>query len=162
MKILVKQQQGMTLIEVVVSMLIIGLGLVMCMSMLQTSLRYQSTSIEENDAMQLMQEMVSKMRMNAKFAEDYELSLGETNKTDFRCSTDEDGCTQVKRDITSWLASVGTVLPGGKAEIANAGNHQYKITLQWTNNEDSNRLEIIGKQATEASSKHSLAINFAL
>lgn len=159
MKILVKQQQGMTLIEVVVSMLIIGLGLVMCMSMLQTSLRYQSTSIEQNAAVHLMQDMISRMRMNAKFAEQYTFS---NNTSNVNCSDSEDGCAQAKTDVESWIKSLKRALPDGSAEIANAGNHQYKITVQWTNNEDSNRLEIIGKQATDDSLKHSLAINFAL
>lgn len=173
---IIARQKGMTLIEVVVSMLIIGLGLVMCMSMLQTSLRYQTTSIEQNDAMQLMQEMMSKMRMNSKFAGrytfgqydfEYDTWSEPTNLSDNCDSSDnyeEVACNQIQKDVSTWLKSVGEVLPGGKAEIdrPDAAIDQYRIQIQWINNADLNRVENSSYAGSANPSPLKLSIYFSL
>ena len=150
------RQRGMTLIEVVVAMLVIGLGLVMSISMLQSSLRYQAMANRQDDAMRLMQEMVDRMRANSIAANNYLFSqhnfaFNAWRPPQIAAKCSGNGCSparnlafaRAQRDVNDWLAEVGTVLPAGRAAIdqPNRQNlpNQYRIQLQWLVRQDRSR-----------------------
>ena len=58
------RQKGMTLLEVVVSMLVIGLGLVISISMLQTANRFGDNAEFSHSALEQAQAIIDKMRAN--------------------------------------------------------------------------------------------------
>ncbi len=150
------RQRGMTLIEVVVAMLVIGLGLVMSISMLQSSLRYQAMANRQDDAMRLMQEMVDRMRANSIAAGNYLFSQHNFTFTawshpQIAATCSGNGCSQARnlafsraqRDVNEWLAKVSAVLPDGRAAIDQPDRqnlpNQYRIQLQWLVREDRSR-----------------------
>lgn len=161
------REKGMTLLEVVVAMLVIGLGLVMSISMLQSSLRYQERANQQDDAMRLLQEMADRMRANSIAAVNYTFNTHDFAFTAWRSPNISDKCSgkhcskekdpayaQSKSDVDEWLTEVQTVLPQGRAAIdqpdgANLPN-QYRIQLQWQPRENRVRAVEAGAQANNA------------
>lgn len=149
-----KKQKGMTLLEVVISMLIIGMGLAMSIAMLQSSLRYQATADQQERAMLLMQEMIDMMRGNTVAANcytfgDFDFDFDSWHKPAMKtsCAKKQDAkglaAQRANADLTRWLTDIKTILPNGKAavDVPDATNfpNQYRIQLQWLNREDTSR-----------------------
>ncbi|WP_314887552.1 type IV pilus modification protein PilV [Cardiobacterium hominis] len=79
--IAMNKQQGMTLLEVVVSMLVVALGLVMSVSMLQTANRFGDTAEYTSFALQESQTLIDAMRANRLADETYFVNaIGVTSK----------------------------------------------------------------------------------
>lgn len=60
----IKKQQGMTLLEVIVSMLVVGLGLVMTTMMLQVGNRYGTSAEYRASAIREMQSLIDMVQAN--------------------------------------------------------------------------------------------------
>ena len=169
----------MTLLEVVVAMLVIGLGLVMSISMLQSSLRYQAMANQQDDAMRLLQEMADRMRANSIAAGNYTFSEHDFAFAGWRspqiaakcsgedCSEEKDPAyARAQSDVTDWLAEVGAVLPQGRAaidrpDLQNLPN-QYRIQLQWRARENRSREVEGGAQANTTNPPVRMEIVFIL
>ena len=72
--IAMNKQQGMTLLEVVISMLVVALGLVMSVSMLQTANRFGDTAEYTDFALQKSQLIIDTMRANVVAKDTYIIS----------------------------------------------------------------------------------------
>ncbi len=140
-----KKQRGMTLLEVVISMLIIGLGLAMCVSMIQTSIRSTYSANNQNIAAELAESIVSRMRINRIAADGYLFgdnngssdNTGDFDLYDSGWSAPSsavsaptcDDCTEEQKDArdaayaqayadaVNWLSEVQDSLPNGRASI---------------------------------------------
>ena len=66
-----RRQKGMTMLEVVVSMLVIGLGLAMSISMIQTANRFGNSAEFSHSALEQAQAIIDKMRANSAAAPTY-------------------------------------------------------------------------------------------
>ncbi len=173
------REKGMTLLEVVVSMLIIGLGIVMCISMMQASNRYGETAEYRATAINEIQSVVDRIRANSLGIDGYVWGKDGYQNTGYninsvkekkvspltcgkKCTTQQNlehqakglAYTRAKADMEDWLGHVKTALPGGQAMIAKDGKNQYKVKVMWRANPEA--------EDTSAKSDEFVELTFAL
>ena len=151
--IAMNKQQGMTLLEVVVSMLVVALGLVMSVSMLQTANRFGDTAEYTSFALQESQTLIDAMRANRladetyfvnaigviynsldafyKFTSDDKEVVKQEVKNRLMCKNAS--CTEAeniaKEDMATWISEIVT-LPGGRAAVGRLGD-QFEVVVMW-------------------------------
>ena len=130
------KQQGFSLIEVLVSILIMAIGLLGMASLQVNSARYQVIAQSRAIAAQYAGEIVEKMQANPTGAQAgaYKLAKGAVPGTDI-CPT-SGKCEKEQRansDLTVWRDVVTKALPGGDTEITYDAtkNEQYAVTVYW-------------------------------
>lgn len=152
-------QKGMTLLEIVVSMLVVALGLAMSISMIQTANRFGDTAEYTAFALQKSQLIIDTMRANVLAKDTYVLegvNIGNSNDNNayesiydslssiyaagsgsalvgkLKCK--EATCTKseenAKADVYAWSDEIIKTLPGGRAFIGKNGNH-YVVVVMW-------------------------------
>lgn len=145
-----KTQKGMSLIEVLVSMLVIGLALVMSISMIQVANRYGESAEFSAAALQQAQSVIDKMRANKIAAPAYIFTGGATGTAydswyqadmgkipdDLSCDSDVQCLTALdtaKADMSQWKANLSSLLPGGKGVVreVSAGSGAYEVIVMW-------------------------------
>lgn len=118
-----RSQGGATLIEVLVSILILMFGLLGLVGVMVQSQRAQLESFQREQALLLAQDMVQRMQVNKAVASCYVLAsyLGATNTTIPDQSTCTAGTTaqaiRFHQDMGDWLAELK-----GSAELAGSNN----------------------------------------
>lgn len=142
-------QAGATLVEILVSMLILMFGLLGLVGVMVQSQKAQVEAFQRQQALLIAQDMVSRMTANADVAECYKLAdwLGVEKTTPPAASTCASGTGLQKarfaQDMTEWLAllqgatesaagnAVGGV-PGARGCITqNAGTGIYQVSVAW-------------------------------
>lgn len=132
------RQQGATLIETLVTMVVVALGLLGVASLLLASTRFQQTSTFRTEAIQQMDFIVEKMRVNNFVLSTANLAAAiaapETAYLAADAYADADGlpadpacglgglpvCTPAQaaqRDLREWRESLDQALPGGRGAI---------------------------------------------
>jgi type IV pilus assembly protein PilV len=115
---LIKPQQGTSLIEVLVSLLILSGGMLGMASVQTVSLRNNQTAYYRTQATSLSLDMIERMRANIRAVEvgDYDDVAGGATATCFTAA----GCTSTQmanQDILDWTAQVAAALPGGDSVV---------------------------------------------
>lgn len=133
-----RSQQGATLIEVLVTMLVVAVGLFGVAGLQLASVKYQQTSTLRTQALSQMDFIVEKMRVNnsllraanlaaaaatpeqAYLAED-EYDVADVLPDDPNCGLNaQPACTAAQaaqRDLREWRQSLARELPGGRGAI---------------------------------------------
>ena len=151
-------QKGMTLLEIVISMLIVALGLAMSVSMIQTANRFGDTAEFTAFAQQKSQQIIDAMRAN-NIARDTSLLDWENTATQGNDVTDITGrlrcknsgrCTEAeniaKQDMKVWIEEIRS-LPGGRGIIRQRDN-QYEVVVMWRHVSETDRGEDTPVQGT--------------
>ena len=136
------KQQGFTLIEVLIAVVILAVGLLGTASLTLSSLQSSQGASLRSQASSLAGDLGERLRANRNFAisndTDYLLAVdaGPTNKP--ACIDNVAGCSpadQAQRDLFEWRASLATNLPAGTAAIQKLGapgSRQYQLDLTWS------------------------------
>lgn len=135
-------EQGFTLIEILVSVLILSLGVLGLIAMESLALKNNLSAYHRSQATILAYDLVDKMRANpAGFRSGgYDSLVGVDYGSDcinFSSSATPRGCNAqqiAQQDIYHWLQSVADVLPAGSAALS-SGTIQA-LTLSWDDNRD--------------------------
>lgn len=129
-------QTGMTLIEVLVTLVITSVGLLGVAALQLTSLRNNQESYVRSQAAMLAADMLDRMRSNqAGFnAGDYDMS-------DDADGFDETGAsgTIAADDIAAWQGAIDRLLPGSDVDAAGRivrENRIVTITIRWHEREE--------------------------
>ena len=136
-----KKQKGIGLVEILVSILVLGVGALGVATMQLTGLKYNTGSQGRSQAILLANDMMDRMRANRTFAN----NTLQYNTNGFEgaqgpqpdCYTAP--CTpEMIAEFDQWhfLNQVQTLLPFGLANIESEdfGNERiYRISLQWRN-----------------------------
>ena len=120
---------GFTLIEVLISVLVMSIGLLGLASLQATSLRFNSDSSAQTQAAYLTSDMADRMRANVSRAADYPGKAAGANASCYTtagCSPDE----MAANDIQEWNQALAT-LPAGQGTITALGGGLYTITVMW-------------------------------
>lgn len=118
----VREQRGLSLLEVLVAIVILSLGLLGMAGLQAASLRASQGSFYRAQAAQYADDMAERMRANLGQARTYGLALGDAAPT---------GTSVRDRDLADWLAKLRT-LPGGAGSVAiDLANNLVTITVQW-------------------------------
>lgn len=151
---LLKKQAGMTFLEVLVSMLIIGLGLTITVSMMQASNRYGLSAEYRSAAMNEIQSIMDRMRANVYGGDGYVFGQHSYQDSGYDrkniqalsapqcgnpCETKEQlkiaaqslAYARAQTDMIDWLGHVSTSLPGGQAAISKGAENTYTVTIMW-------------------------------
>jgi type IV pilus assembly protein PilV len=122
------RQDGFSLIEVLISILVLALGVIGVAGMQLTALRTSQQSAFQTAALQLASEMADRMRTNdnqAKLADtdnpflkvDYSSGTGEPKAPDQLCYANCTPEALAQFDIYEWEKRLRAALPGGRAVI---------------------------------------------
>lgn len=123
-----KLQKGSSLIEVLISMVILAIGILGLLALQTTALKTNQLAVTRTLASGLAVEITELMRANKTAAENgnYNLSLNTTVSS---------AATIAQADLQSWQSHL-TQLPSGKGSISK-DNNIFTITVQW----DESRIE---------------------
>lgn len=114
-----RTERGIGLVEVMVALLVLGVGLLGVLTLQKTSLQFNQNSYYYSQADTLVNDIVEKMRANRNNARSYRLSYGnEPGAAEDQCVANT--CTEAELaqwDVALWRAQVARVFPGSDAEI---------------------------------------------
>ncbi|MBS4050678.1 MAG: type IV pilus modification protein PilV [Methylomonas sp.] len=132
-----KTNNGFTLIEVLVAVIILAIGLLGLAGIQTVGLKNNQSAYTRSQATQLAYDIADRMRANVAGVTTYTtIDPPDAAKTD-ACST-ATGCTpaqMAETDLFQWNATLTDVLPGGSGTIAVAGN-VFTITITWDDDHD--------------------------
>jgi type IV pilus assembly protein PilV len=116
-------QSGFSLLEVLVTMIIIAVGLMGFAAMMVQSMKNNRISMQRSTATFYAYDIIDCMRVNrsAVTSGSYSVNFGDI-KT---------GTTVVANDINIWQLALSTKLPSGQGKITFVGN-TAKIEIKWT------------------------------
>lgn len=117
-----RRAAGLTLIEVLVTLVIISVGLLGVAALQLTTVRNNYDSFVRTQASTLASDMLDRMRANRTMAADYRVELDEEDVPDNIAGT----------DIASWRATLAKQLPRGTGAIAyDEATRVVTVTVQW-------------------------------
>lgn len=130
---------GFTLIEVLISMLVLAVGLLGLAGLQATSIKNNQSAYNRSQAIQLAYDLADRIRANPAGQASYTIILpgAATAKANCLLTT---GCTaadMAENDLFEWNSTVTSILPGGIGSIAFAANI-FTITVTWDDNHDGN------------------------
>lgn len=150
------KQHGMTLLEVLVSMLVIGLGLAMSISMIQTANRFGNSAEFSHSALEQAQAIIDKIRANRvaaptykypadKVGDSYDAIYKSLEKADIKSLTvsctlpgiSDEECGKAGKiaqtDMQSWDENIRALLPEGRGAVVINGMSS-EVIVMWKNN----------------------------
>lgn len=128
---------GFTLIEVLVSMLILSVGLLGLAGLQVASLRNNQSAYHRSQATQLAYDLADRMRTNVLGVATYTAIPPSRAKVKEPCLTTT-GCSQTdmaENDLYEWNSAVSATLPSGIGTITAAAG-ELTITINWDDDRD--------------------------
>ncbi|MDO8651303.1 MAG: type IV pilus modification protein PilV [Undibacterium sp.] len=121
-----KKTKGFTLLEVLVTLVIMSFGLLGIAGIIVNSLKNNQSSYARSQASWLGNDIIERMRANRGTAEiapsPYNLALG----------TDPTGAGVAPDDLTQWRTALASTLPSGTGSVVlNAVTNTVTIVVQW-------------------------------
>lgn len=136
-----RRQRGLSLIESLVSLLVLALG-IMGLAGIQTRLLVETrTSAHRATAIRLIDDLTNRIALNrdAAIAGNYNFTWAAAASAAQDCVAAQcTGAQMAQSDLNLWRASVATALPaGGAASVFQSANdaRQIGIAVAWTANE---------------------------
>jgi len=134
------QEAGFTLIEAMVTLVILSVGLLGLAGMIAQSLRFNQGGYTRSQGTFLAYDIIDAMRADADNASDYAVAYDDDVHI---CITNPDsGDNLVNATLGCWYARIERELPGGSATIVQnpgGGNPlEYEITMSWIDRTNDN------------------------
>ena len=133
-KPVVRRQRGDTMIEVLVTIIIIAVGVLGAAALQVTTLKNLSSSHSASVAAIVAEDLSERMRANpaGALAGNYDHNSAPTSVTDCVGSPCPAAADLAAYDLETWWAQVTAVLPSGTGQIArNAGTNTFVLTVRW-------------------------------
>jgi len=132
------RQQGFTLLEVLIALLVLSIGLLGLAALQTTGLRSNEMASMRTTSTMLAYDMSDRMRANDQGTNDgdYVIDSGDVTGTIPNCTSSD--CTTVQLatfDLSQWKTAVGR-LPGGLGDITQTAGPPllHTITVRWDEN----------------------------
>jgi len=116
-----RAQRGVTLLEVLVSIVVLSVGLLGYAGLQTLSLKNNNSAYQRSQATLLTSDIVDRMRADRPNLASYSVGLGSAGSYP---------------DVISWKLNVETALPDGDASVEVGLNGIATITIQWDDNRD--------------------------
>lgn len=130
-------QQGISLLESLIALLVLSIGLLGVLGLQTQSLVHNRAAYFETQATNMAQDMLDRIRANSDQASDYVLSLGDNVS----------GSGLPSNDKAEWLADLATQLPKGEGGIS-VTNQRVSVTVRWDNtsaSDDVRQIELVSE-----------------
>ncbi|HJO35633.1 MAG: type IV pilus modification protein PilV [Pseudomonadota bacterium] len=126
---------GFSLIEVLVSVLVLSVALLGMASLQLFGLRFQQSAYLRSQASMAAYDILDRIRANPQgmAAGNYDTVDTDSAPADPNCKRSAGGCTPAQRaqtDIAEW-ALVVTMLPGGNGTVGRTGD-DFTVQIDWT------------------------------
>lgn len=123
-----KSQRGFTLLEVLVTMVVLSLGLLGYAGLQMASLKNSASAYQRSQATILAYDIIDRLRANRAQAigGGYNIAIGAAGA----------GAGVAGLDLVDWKVLVGNALPGGDAAINVDGTGNVLIQIQWMDKRD--------------------------
>ena len=153
-------QKGSSLIEVLVSTLVISIGLLGTIGLQTRSMQINQGAMYQIQASILAEDFADRMRSNSDFVHLYRLGFSDSTPSYNNCEAIDAECTPTQMasyDIGTWKENLSNILPSGKARVVNVppGN-EYIISIEY----DDKRLELSSTHGQTQNSAALKMINF--
>ncbi|HEU4372406.1 MAG TPA: type IV pilus modification protein PilV [Telluria sp.] len=121
-----KTQRGFSLLEVLITMLVVSFGLLGIAGIIVTALKNNQSSYARSQASLMVNDIVDRMRANRSSAEaspsPYNLAISATPA----------GADIAGTDLTEWRAALASNLPSGTGAVAmDDATKKVTVTVQW-------------------------------
>ncbi len=151
-----KRQRGVSLVEVLVAILVIGIGMLGVMGLQGRALQHSQQSYLHGQAMLLANDMADRIRLNRGVASRYRLEVGDPlpSVADNQCIANACTVSQLADwDMRVWRQSLLNALPQGEAEIKeDVADEQYTIIVRYVDEvkaNDNNHNDQAGKSIVQ-------------
>lgn len=121
-------QSGFSLLEVLITLVIIAIGLMGFAAMMVHSMKNNRIAMQRSIATFYAYDILDCMRVNRAAA------IGGSYTVTFGGALSD--TTVAATDVTAWKTQLSTLLPEGKGQISLPGNNVVKVEIQW--NESAN------------------------
>ena len=132
------KNNGFTLIEVLISTVVLSIGLLGMAALVASSIKNNQSAYFRSQATQLAYDIADRMRANGTASDNY-LSSNIADATQHAvCATVSTSCTpqnMAENDLYQWHSALISNLPGGTGTIINAGGI-FTVTVNWDDNHD--------------------------
>jgi len=132
---IMKKSKGFTLVEVLVTVVIMAIGLLGLAGLQVNALRNNLSAEQRAKAAQLVYDMSDRMRANVAGGTDYTSAAAEESNC---VAIPVVGCTPTqlaKHDVFEWQNEINNALPGGQGDVSEAAG-VFTITVNWDDNRD--------------------------
>lgn len=152
-----RQQRGVTLVEVLVSVLILGLALISLAGLQSYTVKYQLGSSQRAVMSVLVSDFAERVRANregvqlavspylvGKSWSDQSAEEAIDSDSEHDCQTEDcvDALTLAQWDMAMWRQRVRDELPQGAVTVAGSLNDGLRVTLAWRDNDSDEKSQI--------------------
>ncbi|MDR2876924.1 MAG: type IV pilus modification protein PilV [Chromatiales bacterium] len=128
------QQRGFTLIEVLITVIILAIGLLGLAGLQFSGLRFTHSAYQRSQATILTNDILDRMRVNRRIAENgaYDIALGAAPAA-ANCTglgIDCNPANMARADLSEWKNAIATMLPAGDGSVRRNGS-AFVVTIQW-------------------------------
>lgn len=133
MSIKVKEQNGFTMIELLIALLILAVGLFGMASLMMTSMKSNQSAAVRSQASWLAYDIVERMRLNSDTAtrtSNYLIAATDGAPVDPSCKAN--GCSAnnvATLDLSEWKTQLGQA--GLTGSVTRDGNNAYTVSIFW-------------------------------
>lgn len=132
------RQAGFTLVEILVTVVVVAIGLLGLAGLQAASLKFNSTAYQRSQATSLAYDIADRMRANASAALG---ARGGFYNVNFNFAAPA-GNTLAATDLREWRQALINTLPVGTGEIRqNPGTNVFVITIQWDDSRGQDALQ---------------------
>lgn len=123
-----RQQKGISLIEILVTTVVMALGLLGYAALLSASIKSNNTAYYRSQATILAYDIIDRMRLNKTLAKNgsFSIALGSTPS----------GGTIAATELTDWKTAIAQALPSGDGSVSVDLNGNAIIVIQWLDDGD--------------------------
>jgi type IV pilus assembly protein PilV len=128
------RQQGFSMVEVLVAMMILAVGLLGMLVMQVRGGQLNQAGYYQSQAMFMAEDMVERIRTNLAGVERYAINIGDPPGSSVACDDLSSPCSLedlAAADLYQWKTALATFLPNGDGTITISPNgNLYRVTIQ--------------------------------